>query len=327
MAVAEGLVRDPALGAGSSLDDALGGFVRSVRLFGERRCVSPTWKFDESKHFVGLSCADAAPIEVSNPCSLLQESLHVRTVADTASAERVPVARGARVSTSSSRPPAAVEKAVGRGQTKSSAACPWVTSGPVGQRLGRLQRAQGRRVRARLPGPRTGQGGDPRPPAAPRSVPESTASCRTAGSNRSWCRSRRPICRRSSRTGRSFRKRFAQKMAAHAGRFDPDEADWIAGRLGLETKSLGTISDMAGGSLVSFPVLGETDRSAAEPRSVRQRRRPGSRRCRRTAASSFRNSPAARPPTGSAKRWPSPKARRPPATSTCRPRSSACSSR
>ena len=47
---------------------------------------------------------------------------------------------------------------------------PWVTSGPVVPGLGRVQRAEGRRVRARLRRPRPGQGRDPRPPAAPRPV-------------------------------------------------------------------------------------------------------------------------------------------------------------
>ena len=57
--------------------------------------------------------------------------------------------------------------------------------------------------------------------------------------------------------GQKLQHEIRAKMAADAGRFDPDEAAWIAGKVGLTTKSLGTISDIAGGSLVSFPVLGE----------------------------------------------------------------------
>ena len=47
--------------------------------------------------------------------------------------------------------------------------------------------------------------------------------------------------------GPRLRDEIRQKMTAHADRFDPDEADWIARRLGFRTKALGTISDLAGG--------------------------------------------------------------------------------
>jgi HK97 family phage major capsid protein len=57
--------------------------------------------------------------------------------------------------------------------------------------------------------------------------------------------------------GSRLRDEIRQKMTAHADRFDPDEAAWIARRVGLKTKALGTISDVAGGSLVQLPVLGE----------------------------------------------------------------------
>lgn len=55
--------------------------------------------------------------------------------------------------------------------------------------------------------------------------------------------------------GRRLRDELHQKMTAHAGRFDPDEADWLTRR--LRTKALGTTLDTAGGSLVSLPMLGE----------------------------------------------------------------------
>src|SRR5438034_9399464 len=57
--------------------------------------------------------------------------------------------------------------------------------------------------------------------------------------------------------GQSLRTEISAKMSAQQGRFDPDEAAWVAGRLGLSTKALGTISDTAGGTLVQLPVLGE----------------------------------------------------------------------
>ncbi|MFO0809064.1 MAG: phage major capsid protein [Gemmataceae bacterium] len=53
--------------------------------------------------------------------------------------------------------------------------------------------------------------------------------------------------------GRALRDEVRAKMTADAGRFDPDEALWIA----RKTKALGTINDLAGGSLVGFPALGE----------------------------------------------------------------------
>jgi HK97 family phage major capsid protein len=57
--------------------------------------------------------------------------------------------------------------------------------------------------------------------------------------------------------GQKLRQEVREKMTAHRDRFDPDEAGWITRRLGMSTKALGTISDVAGGSLVGFPVLGE----------------------------------------------------------------------
>ncbi len=57
--------------------------------------------------------------------------------------------------------------------------------------------------------------------------------------------------------GRKLQEEIKAKMTAHQGRFDPDEAAWIANRIGLRSKALGTISDTAGGVLVQFPVLGE----------------------------------------------------------------------
>jgi HK97 family phage major capsid protein len=55
--------------------------------------------------------------------------------------------------------------------------------------------------------------------------------------------------------GRRLRAELHQKMTAHAGKFDPDEADWLTRR--MRTKTLGTLDDTAGGSFVPLPVLGE----------------------------------------------------------------------
>jgi len=61
--------------------------------------------------------------------------------------------------------------------------------------------------------------------------------------------------------GRRLQVELHEKMTVHAARFDPDEANWISRRTGdsrrIHTKALGTVSDTAGGSLVSLPVLGE----------------------------------------------------------------------
>ena len=57
--------------------------------------------------------------------------------------------------------------------------------------------------------------------------------------------------------GQRLQTELRQKMTAQAGKFDPDEADWIGRKLGLRGKALGTVTDTAGGSLVSPPMLGE----------------------------------------------------------------------
>jgi len=57
--------------------------------------------------------------------------------------------------------------------------------------------------------------------------------------------------------GQRLQQEVRAKMTAHTDRFDPEEARWIIRRLNVRTKALGTTSDLAGGSLVGFPVLGE----------------------------------------------------------------------
>jgi HK97 family phage major capsid protein len=57
--------------------------------------------------------------------------------------------------------------------------------------------------------------------------------------------------------GARLRDEIRQKMTAHADRFDLDEANWIGRKLGIRTKTLGTLSDLAGGSLVPLSMLGE----------------------------------------------------------------------
>lgn len=58
--------------------------------------------------------------------------------------------------------------------------------------------------------------------------------------------------------GQKLREELRQKMTAQAGQFDPDEADWLTRRgYSLRGKALGTTNDLAGGSFVPMPMLGE----------------------------------------------------------------------
>ncbi len=57
--------------------------------------------------------------------------------------------------------------------------------------------------------------------------------------------------------GLRLRHEIRAKMTVHRERFDPDEAGWLARRIGLRDKALGTLTDTAGGTLVGFPALGE----------------------------------------------------------------------
>ena len=58
--------------------------------------------------------------------------------------------------------------------------------------------------------------------------------------------------------GQKLRDELRQKMTAQAGKFDPDEADWIGRRLGrFARKSLVTSDDETGGTFVARAALGE----------------------------------------------------------------------
>lgn len=58
--------------------------------------------------------------------------------------------------------------------------------------------------------------------------------------------------------GQRLQSELRQKMTAQAGKFDPDEADWIGRKLGrFSRKALGTELDNAGGVFVPLPMLGE----------------------------------------------------------------------
>jgi HK97 family phage major capsid protein len=151
---------------------------------------------------------------------------------------------------------AAVEKALGSGQVRVERRVPWVTSGPVGQDsagysvlkaaayamgfLGPDQAKEEIHVHQQLRELYKGYGFIPHyghhsflVPLAADHLPAFEPQ------------------------GQKLQEEVRAKMNVHRHRFDPDEAGWIAQRLGLATKALGTLSDTAGGSLVQLPVLGE----------------------------------------------------------------------
>lgn len=150
----------------------------------------------------------------------------------------------------------ALEKAVTSGQTKVERRVPWVTSGPVGQDsagysvlkaaafalgyIGPEQAKEELQVHQQLRELYSAYGFLPHCGHQSFLVPIATAHLPSFEPR-----------------GARLREEIRQKMTAHVGRFDPDEADWIQRRTNPRTKALGTISDLAGGSLVSFPVLGE----------------------------------------------------------------------
>jgi HK97 family phage major capsid protein len=151
---------------------------------------------------------------------------------------------------------AALEKAVGSGQVRVERRVPWVTSGPVGQDsagysvlkaaafalgyLGPEQAKEEVHVHQQLRELYKTYGFVPHYGHHSFQVPLATAHLPTFEPQ-----------------GHKLQEEIRAKMTAHQSRFDPDEASWIAGRLGLRSKALGTISDTAGGTLVPFPVLGE----------------------------------------------------------------------
>jgi len=58
--------------------------------------------------------------------------------------------------------------------------------------------------------------------------------------------------------GQKLREELRQKLTAHANQFDPEEADWLSRRgYTLRGKALGTTNDLAGGTFVPLPMLGE----------------------------------------------------------------------
>ena len=151
---------------------------------------------------------------------------------------------------------AALEKAVGSGQVRVERRVPWVTSGPVGQDsagysvlkaaafamgfLGPDQAKEEIHVHQQLRDLYKTYGFVPHYGHHSFLVPLATAHLPTLEPQ-----------------GRKLQEEIRTKMTAQQGRFDPDEAAWIAGKLGLRSKALGTISDTAGSVLVQFPVLGE----------------------------------------------------------------------
>jgi HK97 family phage major capsid protein len=57
--------------------------------------------------------------------------------------------------------------------------------------------------------------------------------------------------------GARLRDEIRAKMIAHRDRFDPDEAGWLAHRVGWREKALSSLLETDGAVLVGFPALGE----------------------------------------------------------------------
>ena len=153
---------------------------------------------------------------------------------------------------------------------------PWVTSRPGRPRLGRLQRAEGRRVRPRLRRPRPGQGGDPRPPAAPRPVP-GYGFVPHYGQQSFLVPLATAHLPAFEPHGPRLRDEIRQKMTAHADRFDPDEADWIARRLGHAHQGARHAQRHRRRDAGAAADARRADRPAAEPGGVRRGRGAGGR--------------------------------------------------
>ena len=151
----------------------------------------------------------------------------------------------------------ALEKALGPGAVRVERRVPWATSGPVGRDsagysvlkaaafalgyLGPDQAKEELHVHQQLRDLYQGYGFVPHCGHQSFLVPLATAHMPAFEPH-----------------GQKLQQEIRAKMAVDAGRFDPEEAAWIARRANpLVTKSLGTISDIAGGSLVGFPMLGE----------------------------------------------------------------------
>jgi HK97 family phage major capsid protein len=149
-----------------------------------------------------------------------------------------------------------VEKALATGQIKVERRVPWVTSGPVGQDstgysvlkaaayamgfIGPKEAKEELHVHHQLSELYKGYGFVPHYGHHSFLVPLATAHLPSFEPH-----------------GRKLQEEIRAKMTAQRDRFDADEAAWIARKTGLATKALGTVSDIAGGVLVGFPVLGE----------------------------------------------------------------------
>src|SRR5262245_48427236 len=150
----------------------------------------------------------------------------------------------------------AVEKAVAAAPPPIERRVPWVTSGPVGQDsagysvlkaaafalgyLGPDQAKEEQHVHHQLKDLYSTYGFVPHLGHASFLVPLATAHLPTFEPR-----------------GQRLQQDIRAKMLVHRDRFDPEEAAWLARRFGIRTKALGTTSDIAGGSIVGFPVLGE----------------------------------------------------------------------
>src|SRR5262249_52264363 len=131
---------------------------------------------------------------------------------------------------------AALEKAVASGQVRVERRVPWVTSGPVGQDSAGYSVLKAAAFPMGFLGPAQAQEG------VRRHAPLREL-CKASGYGRHYGRHWFLVPRGTARLptleprGKKLQDDIRAKMTAHQGRFAPDEAAWIAGRLGMRAKA------------------------------------------------------------------------------------------
>ena len=150
----------------------------------------------------------------------------------------------------------ALEKAVGSGQVRVDRRVPWVTSGPVGQDSAGYSVLKAAAYALGFIGPELAKE-EIHVHQQLRDLYQTYGFVSHFGHHSFLVPLASAHLPTFESKGEKLRQEICAKMTAQLGRFDPDEAGWVADRIGLYHKALGTITDTAGGVLVGFPVLGE----------------------------------------------------------------------
>src|SRR5262249_72754 len=150
----------------------------------------------------------------------------------------------------------ALEKAVGAGQVRVDRRVPWVTSGPVGQDSAGYSVLKAAAYALGFIGPELAKE-EIHVHHQLRDLYQTYGFVSHFGHHSFLVPLASARLPTFESKGEKLRQEICAKMTAQRGRFDPDEAAWVADRLGVFQKALGSITDTAGGVLVGFPVLGE----------------------------------------------------------------------